>query len=172
MAPQRVFPPSGARASARTCSDRVAPRQAGSAVHVSRARTSASGAPGRVPAARRQVFGGTVRMDVRAGAVQVAKLAAANGIDAGWLARARWPADSEQTGVPQRGTPSHRNAARRRLSSVPDSVVHVPASCGARASLWPWSAASPGPFSARLHPRAHRQRLASAVPRLHGRAMG
>jgi len=64
---------------------------------------NASGAPCSVLAARRQVFGGTVRMDVRAGAVQVAKLAAANGIDAGWLARARWPADSEQTGARPRG---------------------------------------------------------------------
>ncbi|KAK9827236.1 hypothetical protein WJX81_000649 [Elliptochloris bilobata] len=48
-----------------------------------------------------QVFGGSVRLEVRAGSAQVRELARANGIDCGWLARDRWPAASEQTGAPR-----------------------------------------------------------------------
>lgn len=48
---------------------------------------------------RRQVFGGSVRLEMRAGTAQVRELARANGIDCGWLAPALWPAATEQTGA-------------------------------------------------------------------------
>lgn len=48
---------------------------------------------------RRQVFGGSVRLEMRAGTAQVRELARANGIDCGWLAPELWPAATEQTGA-------------------------------------------------------------------------
>ena len=47
----------------------------------------------------RQVCGGSVRLEVRAGTAQVQELARAHGIDCGWLSRKRWPAATEQTGA-------------------------------------------------------------------------
>lgn len=40
-----------------------------------------------------------MRLEMRAGTAQVQELARANGIDCSWLARARWPAATEQTGA-------------------------------------------------------------------------